>query len=427
MNHDDTIHVAYALDDNYTMFTCVSMTSLLHNTARPVHFHVLENKLSEENKQILRDIGKKYPYGTWTFYHVDSSDSFVIDSKTTLTVETYFRVFLPSLLPDYEKVLWIDGDTVVHGDISELFDIDVSGYCIAGCLEPNVIGGCAKMPEQIKHGYFNAGVLLFNIAEILNQKIDLIAEVNKRAPLLIQNYLSNHFIYYGDQECFNFIFKNKIKLLPPRFNFEYQFRLNKNCFTLEEQKQAFLSPVIIHFWGQVLRNINKLKIPSYNPYWELWYKYKKLTSFYTSNDDKKMTEYHKRMENLENSFVTDSYKEIVRWKEYNNVAAQLKVVKKRIAVWGYNDFVRYLIAILACHDVEVHMIVDGMPKNYFEEVYEFSVKSTEELIGKSDEYHVLLNMQSKEVADKVKEMCKQYGYSDSDCTWVYDSLYKEND
>ena len=60
------------------------------------------------------------------------------------------------LLPEADRALTMDVDTIVTGNLSDLWNIDMTGYCVAGCREPYKTG--ASMRE-----YVNAGVLYWNL------------------------------------------------------------------------------------------------------------------------------------------------------------------------------------------------------------------------------------------------------------------------
>src|SRR5699024_3228667 len=83
-----------------------------------------------------------------------------------ISVVTYYRLALPNLLPQYDKLIWLDGDTIVCRDLSCLFNTDMGNNYIAGVLAPYVaqdanyakILGIPNMKT-----YVNAGVLLWNL------------------------------------------------------------------------------------------------------------------------------------------------------------------------------------------------------------------------------------------------------------------------
>lgn len=134
----------------------------------------------------------------------------------------YYRAFIPRLFPLYEKAVYIDSDTILRGDVGELFDMDLSdgedGYALAATIDPKVtvikefreyVDKAVGVPHE---EYVNSGVLLMDLKKMrkikyLSQMIDLIQEYD--ADLVAP-----------DQDYLNVILKGKIKFLPPEWNME---------------------------------------------------------------------------------------------------------------------------------------------------------------------------------------------------------------
>jgi lipopolysaccharide biosynthesis glycosyltransferase len=428
----NTIHVAYALDDNYTEFTCVSMTSLLHNTNRPVHFHVLENRLSEENKRILRDIGKRYPHGQWTFYHVGSNDGFVCDDAKKLTIETYFRLYLPKLLIDIDKVLWIDSDTIINGDIIDLYETELNDK-LAGVVADSLFGNDTEHRKVLNLGeyyYFNAGVMLFNLSA-LRRGFDLLNKCTAISKILYAKKTRKRLSYCADQEALNYILKGKVEYLPWKYNFMFHFEMNEitQTHTLHNSVEAFSNPVIIHYIGSFLKKIAKLNGEYIsNPFWELFYKYKKLTVFRDDEaDGKKIINYNKRVQLLDNAILVVT--ELLRVKRYSlfNGTADLireKIGHRKLAIWGFNNYTCLLIVLLSVNGILVSAVVDGLLENQLEEVFDLVTEPPTVLNGKRQEYFILFDMCDNIVADNVKMIAREYGYTDSDYYYVYEPIYR---
>ena len=134
----------------------------------------------------------------------------------------YYRAFIPRLFPLYEKAVYIDSDTILRGDVGELFDMDLSdgedGYALAATIDPKVtvIKEFREYVDKavgVRHEeYVNSGVLLMDLKKMrkikyLSQMIDLIQEYD--ADLVAP-----------DQDYLNVILKGKIKFLPPEWNME---------------------------------------------------------------------------------------------------------------------------------------------------------------------------------------------------------------
>lgn len=131
----------------------------------------------------------------------------------------YYRFFIPRLFPMYEKGVYIDSDTVLTGDIGELFDVELGeGQVLAAMVDPKV----TVVPEFRKYvdnavgvphdEYVNSGVMLMDFKKMrkmhyLSTMVDLIEEYN--ADLVAP-----------DQDYLNVILRGKIKHLDACWNTE---------------------------------------------------------------------------------------------------------------------------------------------------------------------------------------------------------------
>lgn len=116
--------------------------------------------------------------------------------KSKWTYCAMIRVALSKMFPREKQALWLDCDTIVDDDISELFEMDMTGYYFAGCREPK------------KGDYINTGVLIMNLEEIRRDGIDdrLISLMNKKKLEL------------PDQDAINIIAKDRIMFLNSAYN-----------------------------------------------------------------------------------------------------------------------------------------------------------------------------------------------------------------
>jgi len=114
------------------------------------------------------------------------------------------RAALPKVFPQYDRLLSIDCDTVVLQDISELWDLDLDDYYLAGVKEPILSG---------QHGslYVNAGVIMMNLAKMREDGID---------DALIED-LNTHYRCFVSQDAINGICRGHILELPGQYNASY--------------------------------------------------------------------------------------------------------------------------------------------------------------------------------------------------------------
>ena len=133
------IPIFFSTDDNYIPYLDVAISSLIANASCEFEYRiiVLNTGLNEENVCKV----KKNEKAGFKIDFVDISDD-VDRIKSRLkdvyhfSVVTYYRLFIASLFPQYDKVIYLDCDLVVLGDISKLYHTE---------LGDNILGAA---PEQ---------------------------------------------------------------------------------------------------------------------------------------------------------------------------------------------------------------------------------------------------------------------------------------
>lgn len=87
------------------------------------------------------------------------------------TKYTLYRLLLPYVIPE-DILLYIDADAIVNDNLSELYDMDMTDYHIAGCKDIGILD-CQLQDIGMNPGddYINAGVLLMNLRKIREDKL----------------------------------------------------------------------------------------------------------------------------------------------------------------------------------------------------------------------------------------------------------------
>lgn len=81
------------------------------------------------------------------------------------SLDTYSRLWLADFFPDtVDRVLYLDSDLIVVGDIRELWDTDLAGNLLAAASIPGSTK-CDFLSIPERCGYFNAGVLLTDLRQ----------------------------------------------------------------------------------------------------------------------------------------------------------------------------------------------------------------------------------------------------------------------
>ena len=207
-----------------------------------------------------------------------------LKANAHISEETYYRFLIQEALPDYDKVLYLDSDLVINGDIAELFETDICDYALAATRDPDFLGQInganRETMEYIKtdfkmknpYNYFQAGVLLFN-------------EDKMRKKHSLKEWLDLASIprLYNDQDVLNLECEDEVKYVDMKWGMivDHDHSRVKDVISYapdEIQKEyavAHANPVIIHYAG--------FKKPWYDPtedYAEEFWKYAKKTVYY---------------------------------------------------------------------------------------------------------------------------------------------------
>ncbi|MCR4735672.1 MAG: glycosyltransferase family 8 protein [Treponema sp.] len=212
------IPICFATDDNYVPFLTVALASLLDNASKDNFYkiYVLTSHLSQENIDSI--LKQKLENSSIEFIELSKELDKVQNMfhlRDYYSKETYYRIFIANLFPQYEKVLYLDCDITVLGDISELYNTQIHGYYVAAAIEEvmqtfEVFGNYVEQADGInRKDYFNAGILLINCRRWRNK---LIAE---RFVSLLNRYT---FRVVQDEDYLNVLCKNNVKKLPLDWN-----------------------------------------------------------------------------------------------------------------------------------------------------------------------------------------------------------------
>ena len=215
------IPVFFSTDDNYIPYLDVAVSSLIANASKKYMYRIIVLNTGLNPESVSKVKQNERPGFKIDF--IDISEE-VENIKTRLkdvyhfSVVTYYRLFIASLFPEYDKVLYLDCDLVVLGDVSELYNVD---------LKDNILGAA---PEQFVQntkefrlyaekalgvdpdGYVNAGVLVMNLKEFRANRIE------DKFVKLITEYEFD--LLDPDQAYLNYLCLGKILVLPNGWNKE---------------------------------------------------------------------------------------------------------------------------------------------------------------------------------------------------------------
>lgn len=217
------IPVVFATNDDYTLFCYTAIYSLIKhaNIKNTYKIFVFVTNVSEDNCNLLESLSCGHAE-VKCLNVSEYTDRVHLEKSIHLTIETYYRLFIPLILPEYEKVLYLDSDICVLADLEELYNVDINTYPIAAVLDVPCdslkehsldIGGldCQKT--------FNAGILLINNKVFEMQKIR-----EKCLALLEEDYKRDkRKLIFADQDALNIVLYQNFKQIDKRWNCQPQY------------------------------------------------------------------------------------------------------------------------------------------------------------------------------------------------------------
>lgn len=251
MKQTDKINILCATDDNYVPFTGVMLTSLFTNNMEEFfEVFILSRGLNAENESSLQKLGESF-HAHVHIIRVNQSvfDGCPIRPGDHVTLETYFRLLAPKLLPEHvERILYMDGDIIVKNSIRDLWDWDVDQYAIAAVIDESFVEQGGRLGFDSDSIYFNAGILLLNL------KYWRAHDVSDRCMRYIEN--NPDILLFHDQDTLNIVLKDEKTLLPITYNFQTGFYLSWNAsfFSKDLMHQIQVTaknPTVIHYTGSM--------------------------------------------------------------------------------------------------------------------------------------------------------------------------------
>ena len=242
------INILYCFDSKFWRMAAVSMQTILQ-TAAPdtnVKIYAMVSPGTKGYRHIKKHLDKHPRCNGFVWHVVDPAENpFDGYEHSRWSPVIWYRLFAHRVFPEIDKILYLDSDTLVCRDLSELFNTDLTDLCIGAVRDlapvndpyhPQGIFVKKFSADYLNNGpYYNSGVLLLNLREI-----------EKNEKLLFETKIP---LYYPDQDLLNAAFVGKIKSLPLKYNLAPGI-LVPVFFPPEEAREALYGGhVIVHCYS----------------------------------------------------------------------------------------------------------------------------------------------------------------------------------
>lgn len=232
-----TVH--YLVDPDFPEATRETVRGALarHAARLELHFHTVPDQLVE---------------GLPLFSHMKAG---------SLRPVMWYRLFLPELLPQEDKVLYIDCDTLVTDNLLPLWNTELGEQALAAVTNPSWKGDMAEnWAERCglarREDYFNTGVMLLNLAAFRRH--------GWTQQVLAHGRANADWTRFGDQDSLVVVLHKHRLPMDPRWNVMRIVALSgdsRTLFTAEQMRDVIRRPGIIHFEGSTKPWMDATKHP----------------------------------------------------------------------------------------------------------------------------------------------------------------------
>lgn len=208
------VNIALATDSNLLPHMSVVIKSLLAHTSEPVRFYIMTRQITS---QLFNFKTSKYPKAEYIQIKMDDYKFGKVKLARWVTLSTMDRIFMPSILKDVDKIVYLDIDVVVLDDIKKLFDYP-TGECGIAAKRSTKLGYLTNVDYAVrthidfdkvyricgKHPNFNAGVMVMDLNKLRKEGmqdfcLSLVEETRCNDQIAVASYSRGRFNHIADR------------------------------------------------------------------------------------------------------------------------------------------------------------------------------------------------------------------------------------
>jgi lipopolysaccharide biosynthesis glycosyltransferase len=284
---ENNIAVFLSTDDKYAAYAGVLIQSIMVSGTAENNYDivVLHDKLSAENKNKLNALADGEKNISIRFYDVSAMMAGkLFPFRSDITIATYYRLFAPLIFGNYDKIIYLDVDTICCRDIAGLYKLNIANKQL-GMIRDYGLMAKTRSGKWETEKYFTETVGVDNIYQNYFQAGVLLMNLNKMRKLDFQGHAielsSGPRFTYEDQDILNKVAAGDVFPLDSVWNVKNDAGRSKGIMDLmpakyyEKWLQDRKNPSIIHYAS----NQKPWHVPG-SDLAAIWWKYARQSPFY---------------------------------------------------------------------------------------------------------------------------------------------------
>ncbi len=235
-------NIVYITDDGYVLPTKISIRSVVRNAGDArLAIHIVAVALSDENRRILQALETENV--TIRIRDVPHVSDWLPVHHESIPDAALLKPRLQSILPDLERALYVDGDTILHQGFLGIFDVELEEVYAAVVMDMVRMRNDTWYREFGLTSYFNSGVMFLNLKRLRDDRIAERFDIYFQRDDVPKTYF--------EQCAINAAFGGKVVFMGLQYNcltaYRSRYGTEEVLAFFQAKADDYESPAILHF------------------------------------------------------------------------------------------------------------------------------------------------------------------------------------
>lgn len=238
------MNIALCTDENFSVPALVCITSIFENNkGDECHIYILTDGLSDKTIDKFQKLGDIYKQQISVMF-INKHRFAGLTVSERYPVSMYYRFLLPEMLPEEDKVLYLDCDIIVRHSLKAVYDTSLNDVALGAVVSQSCDWIKWTNDHKLTTPFFNSGVLLMNL--------DYWRKNNTIEALVkwVANYDKE--LWLPDQSALNKVLEGKVVYLNYTYNFQERWTRNLEGSNIhfskwDEIMRIAEDPIVVHY------------------------------------------------------------------------------------------------------------------------------------------------------------------------------------